>query len=131
MVIEKGSVAQLQGADGRTSLRIGSSKDHSGDSGMYQSRHAHGTGFKGDEEGAIRHAVIAEGEACVAKGNDFCVGGGIMGGDGAIPSSGNHFFLQDHDGSYRDFAFRLCLPRALDRFPHPVIIWSMFSHRRL
>jgi hypothetical protein len=65
---------------------------------------AHGAGLEGDEEGAAVEAMVAEGLAGGAEGDDFGVGGGIVVAHDAILGADEDLVALDDDGADGYFA---------------------------
>src|SRR5580698_9615915 len=65
--------------------------DEAGDAGVENGARAHGAGFKRDVEGAAPfggdEAVVREGAACFAKGDDLGVGGGVAVAEDSVLAS--------------------------------------------
>ena len=88
---------------------IGSGVDQAGDAGVEDSAGAHGAGFERDVESAafvvfIEEAIVFEGAAGVAEGDDLGVGGGVVFAEDAVLAMGDDLALVDDDGADRDFA---------------------------
>ena len=69
----------------------------------------HGAGFERDVEGAalvvfVQQAIVFEGAASLAEGDDLGVGGGVVVAEDAVLAMGDDLALVDDDGADRDFA---------------------------
>ena len=78
----------------------------------------HGARFNCNKELAISQAMVADGRACLAQGQDFGVGGGVMVDNVAIVAAAYYFAIADDYGADGDLS---CLEGALGaakRFLH-------------
>ncbi len=65
---------------------------------------AHGAGLERDVEGAVKQAVVGEGAAAGAEGDDLGVGGRIGVADDTVGAGGKDLVVADQDGADGDFA---------------------------
>ena len=104
-----------RGADGAGFGVVGA-VDQASDAGVDHGSGAHGAGLDGDEELAVAQAMVAEGGAGLAQGDDFGVGGGVAVADGAVAGAGENLtFVYEHSAD-RDFAGFGCGTRFCESF---------------
>jgi hypothetical protein len=97
----------VENASAGTGLGIGRTVDDSLDPSMDDGPGAHDTGLQGDIENGAGEAVVADPPGGVAQCRDLGMGGGIGGGDGAIPTLADDRAVAYQERAHRDLAF-LC-----------------------
>jgi len=70
----------------------------------------------------MRQPVVAQFRGCVAKRDDFRVGGGIAVGTRAVPGNGDELVIADDARADGHLTIRLCLASSGKSLPHPVLI---------
>ena len=77
LVVELGVVHDGEDGTAGSGFGVGGGVDEAGDAGVEDGSGAHGAGFERGVEGAVFEAVVFEGEAGFAEGDDLGVGGGV------------------------------------------------------
>src|ERR1700689_1104402 len=78
--------------------------DQARDPRVHHGSGAHGAGYDGDEEFAIRETMIADDGAGLAQGHDLGMGRGIAGSDVAVPAAADDFSVAYDDRADGHFA---------------------------
>jgi hypothetical protein len=94
------------GEDGSagSGFRVGGGVDEAGDARVEDGSGAHGARLEGGVEGAVFEAVVGEGAAGFAEGDDLGVGGGVGVAKNSILAAAYDLVIVDDDGAYRDFS---------------------------
>ena len=108
-VVELGVVHDGEDGAAGAGLGVGGGVDEAGDAGVEDGSGAHGAGLEGDVEGAAaflgENAVVFEGAAGGAEGDDFGVGGGVVVAEDAIVAAADDVAVGgDDDCADGDFA---------------------------
>ncbi len=106
-VVEGGVVEDGERAAAGAGLGVGGGVEEAADARVKNGAGAHGAGLERGVEVAVEQAVVAEGAAGGAEGEDFGVGGGVLIGNDAIVGSSDDLIFKDDDGAYGDFACSL------------------------
>jgi len=92
-------------------LGVGCGVDEARDAGVEDGAGTHGAGFEGDVESAasvavifVDQAIVFEGAAGLAEGDDLGVGGGVVVAEDTVLAMGDDLALVDDDSADGDFA---------------------------
>ena len=103
-MIELGVVHDGEDRAAGSGFGVGGGVDESTDTGVEDGSGAHGAGFEGGVEGAVFEAVVFEGVAGFAEGDDFGVGGGVAVAEDPVLAAADDFVFVDYDCADGDFA---------------------------
>lgn len=102
-MIERWLLEQIEQSTRSSAFRITDSKNHSSDATMHDGSGAHGTGFFGHIQVAVRQTPVAEGFLRLAESEHFCMGCSIAERLHLIVSAGDDLTVVDNHRSDRDF----------------------------
>jgi hypothetical protein len=97
-MIQAGQIHYLQKRMDRSCFGVIGSVDQAADAGVHCSSRAHSARLNCSKQFAANEAVIAEVSTCFAQGDDFCVGGWIVVGKIAVPTSAHDAALVNDNG---------------------------------
>jgi hypothetical protein len=103
-VVELGMVHDGEDRAAGSGFGIGGGVDEARDAGVEDGSGAHGAGFECCVEGAVFEAVVGEGAAGFAKGDDLGVGSGVAVAEDPVLASADDFVFVDDECAYGDFA---------------------------
>jgi len=122
-MVKRGVVHDGEGGATGASLGIARSKDEARDASVEDGSGAHGAGLEGAEERAAEKAIVGEREAGGAQGDNFGVGGGVVGAEDLIVASAKNFSEGgDDDCADGDFAGSLSGAGFIERQVHVVFV---------
>jgi len=124
-MVEEVGVGELKLAADAAEAEVAGAEDDAGDAGVDEGAGAHDAGFEGGVENGILQAVVAETCGGGAEGQDFGMGGGVEGGDGAVMAFGDELIVHDKDGADGDFAAFGGEAREAQRFVHPPFVGGL------
>lgn len=105
VVVALGECPEVDGSADAAHALIGEAVEDLSDAGDDECTGAHGAGLFGDVEGAFVEAPVADGVGGLGDGEDFGVGGGIVGAARLVVGGGDDLAFVLDDGSDGDFVF--------------------------
>lgn len=104
LVVQGWVIHHGQNGMNRSSFGIVHTVNQTTDASVNECPRTHGAGFNCSKQVAADQAMIAKNLASFTKGDDLGVGGGIVGGEIAIPATSDDAAVEDDDGADGDFA---------------------------
>lgn len=129
-VVECGVVHHGENGAARSCFGIAGGEDEACDARMEYGSGTHGAGFKGAVEGAAGEAIVRERAAGFPEGDDFGMGGGVVGAEDLVVAAGDHVECRrDDDGADGDFTCGLGGVGFGDGEAHEVEVGGGGCHR--
>ena len=121
-MIQTGVIHHPQNRMDGACLRVVGTIYQTADAGMNCRPRAHGARLNCSKQFAVDEPVVTDDSSRLAQRHDFSVGGWIVVGEVAIPSSSNHMPFAYHDRSHRDFARLQGALGAAEGLLHPKFV---------
>jgi hypothetical protein len=131
MVVQLFVPEQINHRARNTGFGIGGGKHHTLEACMHQGHGTHGAWLQGDEQFALRQAIVFEQLGGVAQGHDLGVCGRVMGGDGAVIARGNHLALAHDHRPHRHLTGQPGVVGLVQRNAHGMLVTrqNQIAHR--
>ena len=107
-MVQCGVVQDMHSRMNSSGLGILGAVHQAPDTGVHYGPGAHGAGLNGHEQIATWQAMISDGCAGLAQGNDLGMSGWIGIREVAVEAPSNDFSFVDDDGAHRNFAGVQC-----------------------
>lgn len=117
-VVESGVGGQVVEGAGEPGLWVGCGVDEAGDTGGIGGAGAHGAWFEGGIEGTAGKSPASELDGGFSEGQEFGVGGRVLGGFPLIGGDGEHFTVASDEGAYGNLASLRGLSGCIESTAH-------------